>query len=283
MQKVKTFFHILSNSLLPQANYYHKLLKTPFSFSRKYFTFLVFVVNTVFAILLFVRLQSSGLMSLKDTVPASLQNYPDDLSVMIHGGMLHTNSDKPYFHWVDVGDSKRLVAVIDESADPEKIEEYDSVVLFTSQNAIVKQNGTLGKIPYGNRDVIVDKGYVEGLRKNLQDISSMVSFFGPPVLLLIAPVVFLIFYAIYFLVVTVLVFIPFKLFVKKIRFFKSFQISLHAGSFPIIIDYALCLFKPQIAFAPMIHLVFFGLTVLFIFAGIYEAYLDPVTRSYRSR
>ena len=96
MQKVKTFFHAFSNSLLPQADYYHKLLKTPFSFSRKYFLSLIFIANLLFMVLLIVRLQSSGYLLLKDSLPQSLDQYPKSLSITVEDGTLRTNSEKDW-------------------------------------------------------------------------------------------------------------------------------------------------------------------------------------------
>lgn len=282
MQKVKTFFHVFVNSLLPQANYYHKLLKTPFSFSIKYFFILVFFVNFIFTILFLVRLQNSGYLSLKDTVPASLEKYPSNLSITIENGRLHTNSDKPFFFWLDIGKTKRLVAVVDETATSDKIIAYNSLLLLTSEKLVVKKNAEriIEDIPYGNTNLKINKTYVENLRQDLIRMFSLGAVLVPIVLLALAPLLFILLYLIYFFIITLLVFIPFKFFSKKIRLSKSFQLSLHAVTLPVVIDYGLCLFKPEIAFYPVIYWVFLGLTVLFIFAGIYEAFLDPVTRTH---
>ncbi len=279
MQKVKTFFHIFINSLLPQANYYHKLIKTPFSFSRKYFLTLIFTANFLFVIFFLIRLQQSNYLSLKNTLPDSLEAYPKDLVITVENGMLRTNSERPYLYWLDVGKTKRLIAVVDETATSDEIQAYNSILLFTSTNAVVKNNKSFKEITYG-KDLKIDRKYVDNLRTDLKNLLAMGSVVSLVFFIFIAPFVFALFYAVYFFVITLLAFFIFKMFARKVRLSKSFQLSLHATTLPVVIDYCLCLFKPEVARFPIIHLIFLILSFIFIFSGIFEAYLDPITRSH---
>ncbi len=281
MQKVKTFFHVFLNSLLPQATYYHKLTKTSFSFSRKYFTSLVYTVNFIFVVLLIVRLQSMGLLSLKDRLSVALDQYPKELSITVEKGFLQTNYGRPYFFWLDVNRTKKLLAVIDESASPDKINEYKSIVLFTSRKIAIKTDQGFKEISYGAKTIKIDKNYVQEFRNNGIRLLSTGLVLLFLVLILVAPLVFLLMYFVYFFVLSFVVFLFFNFFFRKVKLSKCFQLSLHAATIPVLIDYGLCFFRPEVARLPFIYVMFFILSFVFILSGIYEGYLDPITRTHR--
>lgn len=281
MQKVKTFFHVFVNSLLPQAPYYHKLAKTPLYFSVRYFLTLVFTVNLVFSILFVGKLYNLGFFSLKDSVLQSLEQYPKELVITVRNGILQSTYGRPYFFWLDFNKQKRLLAVVDESASPNKISQYNSVVLLTAKQLVIKTDKGIKEIPYGNKEIIIKNSNVEQIKNHGGRLFITLGLFLLLFFILIAPFIFSLMYAVYFHILSMFAVFFFKIFAKKVKLSKSFQVGLHAATIPVIIDYGLCLFKPEIAQTSLIYFVFFAVSFVFIFSGIYEAYLDPVTRVHR--
>src|SRR3989338_711902 len=280
MQKVKTFFHIFINSLLPQAPYYHKLIKTSISFSIKYFTALIYIVNFIFSLLLIFRLNASGILPMKDAFLKTLDQYPKELSITVQNGTLQSNYGRPYFIWLDLNKKKRLLGVVDESASSSKIHQYDSSVLFTAKHIVFKTDNGLKEIPYGDNKVSIDKADATQLRVRAAGLFSSGLIILLLFFILVAPLIFTLMYLLYFFVLSLLAYFFFKIFSRKIKLSKAFQISLHAVTIPILVDYGLCLFRPEIARLPLIYLVFFILSFVFVASGIFEAYLDPVTRTH---
>lgn len=280
MQKVKTFFHVFQNSLLPQASYYHKLVKIRFSFSFKYFVILICTVNLLFAVFVLVKLNVLGVFSIKNSLLTTLREYPKELSITVQNGVLRSNYNRPYFIWLTVDEKKRLLAVVDESATAEDGKVYTSPVLFTAKSLAIQSTGGTIEVPYGNREIVINKSVVE---KAVNKLSNLFSW-GIPFLFIffiaVVPLLFSLMYLLYFLIVSIIVFALFKLFLHKVRLKKTVQLSLHAGTTPILIDYSLCLLKPQVATSLFTHTVFFALALIFVFSAVYEGYLDPVTRTH---
>lgn len=283
MRKVKTFFHVFLNSALPQAPYYRKLLKTNFSFSFKYFLFLVFAVNLIFVVGFFIRLNPQRLSYTKDAVLKSLKEYPDELVISLHDNVLSTNADKPYFVWIDVPKEQTLIAVVDETATPEEINQYQSFVLFT-KNAIVFNKEKLqmqddNVVPYESATNLTlnKKGvamFEEMIPKLLPWLITGIVIFA----IFIVPLFLTLGYLLYLAIVSFFAFLVFKLFFKKHTYKKTLQLSLHAATIPFILEYGFMHLggpkNPQSG-----SQMFLVLIAIFIFSALYAAYLEKLHRS----
>jgi len=139
---VKTFLHVFLRSFLPTTHYYSKILKTPISFSFKYFFTLLFILNVFFVSYLVVKYNPAKINAVLTAITSSLSKYPDNLVISLKKGYLITNNNRPYFLWLDYQDKKNLFLVIDESASPQKIQSYRSTILLTAKDLVTYDRRT---------------------------------------------------------------------------------------------------------------------------------------------
>jgi hypothetical protein len=274
-KKVKTFFHVLTKSSFPQPAYYRKIIKTKFSFSLKYFIVLIWFLNLLFFGLVFAGLQPKSQSSWKEIVSA-IKSYPSNLSIEIRNGVLTTNYDHPYFLWLESGQRKTLLAVVNQTATTTSVQNFtDSPLVFTNRDLVIfnnsqdKTNPTI--IPYGQLNLNINK----------QVINSWLAIFNRLLPLLI--VLFLIFTLfitplfatlgafICLMLISLFCFFVFSIYSKKHTYIKTLQISLHAATVPYIVKYGLLAFGYDLGRA---WPVFMFLIVVFLFSALYETYLD---------
>lgn len=279
MQKVKAFFHLFSGSLLPQTKLYQKFLREKMSYSLKYFILINFILSTLFILFLVIKINPFRLNSLIVSLNSSLTKYPDDLSIKINKGFLVANYNRPYLLWMDYNKKKYLLVMVDESASMSKKSEYRPSILLTKTNAILKNVNDyklstiipLTVVP----EQIIDKStvnvvqlYLEKIRKYLPAFffaSSLIAFFLLP---LFSSVVYLA----YLISSSLLIYLLFKFFSNKtpgLTYLKTLQLSLHAITLPLVLDYGLTTFNLKTKPSP---LLFFILVLVFVFASVYEAY-----------
>jgi hypothetical protein len=273
-EKVKTFFHIFLNSLLPHYPYYHKLIHTRFTFSLRYFAVFVlatyFLFSTLLAAKLYVRF---GLPQLSSSFRKALDSYPADLVVTIKDGKLTSNHDRPYFLWMDHNDKKVLLAVVDESASPEDIYEYNSVVLASANALTIRQyhdRTSITSIPLEGISMIIQKQVVVNVTEKIFQL--MLPIFIATALFFVLVVPTLVFIADFFYVViaSILIYFLFKLRLKHLSLQKTLQLSFHATTLPLLINYSLALVGLRTSMVPF---AFFILLLIFLTVAVYETYI----------
>lgn len=279
MRKVKTFFHILSNSLLPQRAYYHKLHKTTAFFSFKYFVTLVFTLSLVFTIVLSFKLNPFKINSLLGNLALNLDKYPNDLIISINKGKLMTNYNRPYFLWLNSNYANKLLLVIDELATAKKINQYDAAVLITKNEVVFEnmKNGDLKIIPMKLVDnETITKSTVEKVKTAILKIAKLI-LFTYPLLFLIAFLIILFvgfisnFLYLFVAAGTVYLFYHFMLQHKsKPKLVKIFQLSLHAVTLPILTNYFLGIFN--LNSFPALQSLYLILVILFTAVAVHESY-----------
>lgn len=270
MKKVKTFFHDFLGSLFPQPPYYHKLLRTPFSVSVKYFLVLVLLVNFVFFAVSGLMVKNGRFVTFKRLTTA-LADFPDNLSIHMENGMLTTSYDHPYFIWTKNDENKMLLGVIDENALPDKIQEYPTDVLLTRQALVIKQAEQPEVIPYGSATFTVNKQTVASFLNVIETVR-------PVLYLLIGLFVFVLFPLftfgaglLYLAFLSLICFLIFKLYTKRHTYKKTLQLSLHAVTVPIIVKHGLFLSGYDVE---RLGILFMLLSAVFILGALYEAYQD---------
>lgn len=286
-KKVKTFFHVFKGSLFPQSDYYSKIPKASFRFSLKYFISLVLILNFILIILIFVKYNPGRIGRLLDGVVISLKNFPEELVINVRKGRIFTSYNRPYFLWTDFDGQKKLLLVIDETADPTKINQYRSYVLITSTEIIFKTDKLLGEksnVISLNRlgDQTFNNKTNQKIIQNLTTIKNRLLFsyfFIIPGLMILLPISSFLITLFYLAIISLIVCIIFKVyFHKRIHYKKTLQVALHAVTFPLILDYFLIIFRPSIPVnievRPMLPtpLVFLILLAIYVFAAVYQAY-----------
>lgn len=283
-QKVKSFLHVFTNSLLPQSHYYKTVLKTKFSFSFKYFVSLVLLLNAIIIVIGVIILNPFTLSDVISNLSNNLQAYPKNLTVILNKGHLMTTYNQPYFFWMNYQNKTAPLLVIDENALPQKISEYSSYILLTANELVtrdVKNQGAITELPLSYLpNQTIDKNMVDQVESNLRIIQSFLLPLYVLVLIVLAIILPLISFSVtlaYILVASLLIYVVFKIWGRtkkqfaRVHYKKIVHLSFHAVTLPILLDYGLGIFGVRTA---PVSFFFFLLLVLFIFAWIYESYRD---------
>lgn len=265
-KKVKTFFHVFTKSLLPQSGYYRKIVKTGLSFSLKYFIFLSILIYLFFILVLIFRIKPVKLIQWKTNIVNNLSEYPDDLVINVENGSLMTTYNRPYFFWLNDIDKKNLILVVDQTALPDKILEYRSLFLLTGNSFVTRKNDSITIVPLKNLSFRIDKNFATGALSSLTTgLLLMLFSIFILFLLIILPLIILFTNLFYLFIAGFLIFIVCRFFSQKIPYKKILQLSFHSSTTPLLISYGLCRLHP---------LCLFFLIVIFLGAGVYEAYFD---------
>jgi len=284
MKKVKAFFYTLSRSLIPNNKYYKKITKTGFSFSLKYLLGLIFLLNLMAITLISWHYSYPRVKKVFTSVIDSLRAYPNDLIISVQNDILFSTLDRPYFFWLKDGERQRLLLVVDQSAEDNKIAIYNSTILLTPTSIVTQIGRKSNTIPIAAiNGILIDKKTIDRWASGLTTVKNNLVFYysiGVAFLFIAMLTTSLIVTFIYLFVVSFVAYLYFKIFKKRhFHFRKVLQISFHANTFPYILDYSfifiplptqlpyLNLFAPQ--FFPFIFLI-----ILFFFTvnGVWKAY-----------
>jgi len=287
MKKVKAFFYIFLKSLIPNYSYYTKILKIRFLFSFKYFVSLIVFLNFLLGVSLLYRYSPQKINFWLKSVDSALVNFPSDLNIFIDKGYLISSYNRPYFFWLrDEKERLKLVFVIDESASEEKINQYPTKALLTKTDLFIKEAGKVKKIPLSSfNQIIFNKETLKIIRQRLFFIEKFFYIFYFFIFLFIFVFTFLFSFLInlfYLFIASLLVFVLLKLKPeKKYHFKKVFQISFHAGTLPLFLDYLIFSFpyflpvRVRLPIEPLpFPLIFLFLLIIFVIVGVYEAYYN---------
>lgn len=291
-RKVKTFVHVLTQSFIPHARYYSRVLKTSFVFSFKYFLALIAVCNIILIAFLLVRYNPKKIDAALTTLSTSLSTYPQDLIITVRKGRLITNSNRPYFLWFDTKDKKNLFLVIDETASADKFTVYKSMSLLTAESLVTQGTYGLNSFPLSYlEDQKITKDSISELVRTVDKFHSFLVplyIFFVLALILFVPLVSLTVTLAYLILASLMVFLLFKFFMQKhFHFKKILQVSLHAVTFPLLLDYSLMIIRPTIRIGagvlsslPQIPLPMLFLIILSVFTavGVYEAHETGVKK-----
>lgn len=286
-QKVNTFFFVFKQSLFPRSTYYSKIPKARFIFSLKYFVGLTIILNLILISVMLVRYHPTRVSRFLNSVITGLNRYPSELTVNIAKGRLFSSLNRPYFLWGELDRQKKLLLVIDETAAPEKINMYNSILLLTSQEVVLKTGDitdtsfSVLPLSYFSRQS-VNRKIIDQTIRTMTVFTNLV-FFGYLILIsllvILLPLSSFVITLFYLVVISLIIYYIFKIyFKKKIHYRKTLQVALHAVTFPLILDYFLIIFRPtipaNIEISPRLPtpMVFLILLAVFVFAAVYQAY-----------
>src|SRR3989344_1384778 len=230
MFKIKDIF---INSLIPNNKFYRTILKKKFSFSFLYFFIYVFILNllmfSVFALKINIGLNLDKFKQLVN----SLDTLPKNLIININGGYLSTNQTMPLLFWEQ---NKKLIAVIDETATNEKINQYKSNVLLTSTNIVINDGlKSYIAIPYTKTAIKITKEEIINLKSTILKVIPLIIALASFYFIILNPFFITIFLSVYLCFISLMAFLIYKSNIKKITYKKVFQISIHAVTLPIIV------------------------------------------------
>ncbi len=286
MKQLRTIFYVVKHSLFPTDNYYVTVRKnTSFWFSFKYIVSLVLIVSVVLTILYplhFLPIYQPG--KLKNEVLKTLGQLPDDFVLNInYYGVLTTNQQRPIIIFNQNNNSPKRFLVIDSLANDSMAKDYDSRIILMRRKAIIQSFDQTITFNYRDeRPITINHQTIENITSIIEELFSYywiilggVMF----ILLLTIPTLLLISKILYLILASLIVFVVAKLFfIRQLSYKKTLQISMHAATAPIILEYTSMLFHISIP----IKIWFFLLTLVFIAAGVYEAYASEIKNKSRT-
>lgn len=263
MLKIKDIF---IKSLIPNSKFYKTILKKNINFSLLYFFVFIFFLNLL-TFSFFVLKINIGL-NFKQTIN-SLDALPKNLIININGGYLSTNQTRPLLFWEQ---NKKLIAVIDETASNEKINQYKSNVLLTSTNIVINDGlKSYFAIPYTKSAIKITKENITNFKLMVVKVIPLIIALASFYFIILNPFLIIIFIAIYLSVLSFIAFLIYKSKIKKISFIKIFQISFHAITLPLIIYTFLMSFNNLILNILSFY-IFLLLSFAFTLISIYDSY-----------
>lgn len=136
MNKVKRFAQIFIQSATLRKNFYNRLFQSHWSLTFKYLLILAVTLQIFGGLINLWNFRPNKFMILKNQVISSLSAFPEELVIKLNQGFLFTNYYKPYFFRLNQSRFQPLI-VVDETAEVEKILDYQSIVLLTATNLVV--------------------------------------------------------------------------------------------------------------------------------------------------
>ena len=194
MFKIKDIF---INSLIPNNKFYRTILKKKFSFSFLYFFIYVFILNllmfSVFALKINIGLNLDKFKQLVN----SLDTLPKNLIININGGYLSTNQTMPLLFWRE---NRKLIAVIDETATNEKINQYKANILLTSANIVINDGSkSYIAMPYTKSDIKITKEDIANFKSMIFKIIPLIIALASFYFIILNPFLITIFITIFLL------------------------------------------------------------------------------------
>ncbi len=286
MNKLKTWWYVFKNSIT-NFSYYRDILKTPLSFSLKYLYVLVYAVITLQALIWSIQIAF-----LLPQFPAFLNTlerrmyelYPENLVITIKDGVLSTNAEEPVF--IDIPELQEApetehFITIDTEASIEAYLDYQTLFLVTDSEIVYPESDyeevmTYEVIPL---DSVEENATIN--KDNYTDFVQEVSSVFPslprlaPVILIIGTFILPLFLA--FFVAGSHLFLLFflsiatwaiaTLFKLKLGYMKSFQLGVHALTFPILLQMVLQMSGRSI---PLVFISGFLLWMVLVLSQIQE-------------
>lgn len=266
MLKIKDIF---INSLIPHHKFYKTILKKSLRQSYWYFFILIFTLNAIMFLIFALKINNRfNSNTFKQNINL-LETLPKNLIININNGYLSSNQEKPILLWAN---NSNLIGVIDESATSEKIHLYDSKFLLTSSNLVIKtKDKGIINIPYSNTNIKITKDIILKLKTAILNLIpyaiGLISFY----FLILSPIFIVIFLSIFLLLISLIAFLIYKSKIKKITYKKTFQISLHAITLPLIIFVGLISLN-NLLLQILSAQIFLILSFAFILISLYDAY-----------
>lgn len=254
-------------------DFYRSLEPKPFSFSVKYFFKLalvfVIVLTTITSFELIPRIN----FFLNNLGPELLSSIPENIEVKIIKGKATSNLVEPLFipmppsflstqEELEVKIPKNLLVINTQSPfESDKFENYDTLLLLTNDTFVRGEENEIQLIKLDSLgDKTITKPYLSSL---LSKMPIFLKWLSPIVVIIMFLAIFAAFSInlFYALIIAFITFIFAKIKKTPIRFKKSYQLSLHAISLPILISFIGYIFFPKVGSNIFLFIVLSGLIV----------------------
>ena len=243
MKKIKAFGYVFYRSLT-NFSYYKDVIKTNFSFSVKYFLFLMLVASVIASVKISVTVVPDMIKGLQKVVTDAKSFYPNDLVFTIKDGEWNVNMPEPLvvpFPIVQdspesTGTPKNLI-VFWKNGTIDDLKKLDTLALVNKVNVLYKDGERITGYPIKNLpDSRFDRNDFAKAVKSFDTILSVL-----PVLFVLGALVFTflgntIFRIIYFSWFGLLTWLVAKTMGTDLGYKNSLKIAIHASTLPVLIS-----------------------------------------------
>lgn len=272
-RKVKAFFSIFIDSLIPQPREYRSFIHRQFLFSFKYISIYILILSSTLFFIYCIKIQPFSLIS---DISKSLSSFPNDLTISIKNGTVLKNYNRPYLMWLDHARKKSLLFMVEEQyPDQRLLDEFKPMIFLTQHMVIFRLNPTSGIYNLTDKNnILLTKNW---FNTNSKYIKILLILFLPA-----AAVTFLFFIfslisiltAISLMVLSLVGYILLHKLRHKHSFQKILQVGIHSSTLPLLLTVVIMAVQPKLSFPLYLFLI---LNLLFIGTAIYEALLYKKT------
>lgn len=256
-KKTKFFLDILVKSL-SQFKYYREITKGKFTFSLKYLFSIFYLISLISTIVFAIEIS----VTIIPNIPKFVQTleshagtfYPQDLVVNVKNGIVTSNQKEPYYFdspsiFFANNNGGNHYITVDTKADPSNIKDEKTTILVTKNSVVVSSlNSTsptyrVYQIDPTTNFTLDKKLYDKTISKVLPTLKYLMSGAIVLVLLIILIWPFIVtilsfaWQLIYLLIISALLFVIVKLMKKDLKFWKVYQLAIHASTLPILLGF----------------------------------------------
>lgn len=274
MKFLNTFIYSLRHSLL-DPSYYLDVLKSPLSFSFKFFFAFCLIFGLISATAINITVIPEINKFAKKSANQLLNLYPNDLEITIKDKKASINQEEPYFipidlkNWIDqdIPDSaiSNLLVIDTRSSNPTKdINQYHTLALLTKDALVIKgERNEMRVLP-------LEQMEVDNLSINHSMYQDLITKIAPylkylsTIMAILVAIFFLIFFPLskllHLLVFSLITMAISSVMKPKLTYRQTFQIGLHAFVLPTLLNQVIRLFTPQLPipfFYSLVFLIYF--------------------------
>lgn len=270
-RKVKTFFHVLTGSIVPQTPYYAKILKTRMLFSLSYILATLALASILAMAVIFIRISNESPLNAQSCIRSSFERIPDNYVLHIKGGRMSSNHAMPLFVWLNCNDKTHLLAVVDERATGKDVYAYGASLLLTGSELVVRYKNYTTSFPLTKyvQDLYLEKNDLIAYAQKAIDIVKLYVPFFTVSLLFATPFILYALNCLYIVLSSILVKIFYYLTGKRYTLRKIFQVGLHSCSLPLMSSILFIIFPVNLTNT---LLLYFSLVFIFQLVAVYEAH-----------
>lgn len=262
---------------LSSLSYYLDVVKSPFSFSAKYFTAFSLLLGTLLTVSISLSVLPSVNMVVSRLQKRAGSLYPPDLIIMVKNGNLSTNVTEPlrfsipYELFTDtppaVADDKQsYLLTIDTKGSINDFPKNRSAIFITKNQFAISDNQDGYRVyPLDEKtNTIINKAAVDKFLKQSLPLLTFLPF----LLVVVLFVVFALFLPLTRLVtllfLTLVLLVAVRLMRLSLGFAKLYQIGLHALTLPTLVQIGMVAFDiaPRIPFFNSILYLLYALVIL---------------------
>lgn len=274
MKKVKHILATFLHCVIPQDNYYPKLIHTPFQFSVKYYIVVISFLALLFMGIAGLHCTPIKMYEYKQSLIQTLSVFPQDVSMTIARGLLESNQVRPSFFWVHHNNQPRLVFMVYTKDQPDTSNIPLPLIFFGRDHMRFAYHGYNMVRPYDpmlSADIstsTVDR-YIADINAKFPTFLVVFYFFFA----LVVPLLFVGVSTLFILICSGVVFILLRTFIPHIHLKKCIQAGLHGTHIPLLITIFLYSLFPR---STNIMVISIALIFVFTLVSTYEMYSREV-------